>query len=66
LAAGDIAMNPYMTGEELRQWAAKCLHEVRTAQSEFERKWLQAMCDGLLELADTQDWLDGRKTRCAG
>lgn len=55
-------MNPYMTGEELRRWAAKCLQEACTAESEYERKWLQSMGDGLLELAATQDWLEGRNS----
>jgi hypothetical protein len=55
-----LEMNPYLTGEQLRQWASKCLQEAKAVASEEERIWLQSMYDGLLDVAATQDWLEGR------
>lgn len=53
-------MNPYLTGEQLRRRASKCLQEAKAVTSEDERIWLQSMYDGLLDVAATQDWLEGR------
>jgi hypothetical protein len=52
----------FMTSEELREWAERCGLQAEAAGNEFEKFRLSRMYTALIELAETQDWLDGRKT----
>jgi hypothetical protein len=55
-------MNTNITAAGLRRWAAQCEERAKdpmTTGPEFER--LTRMKAALLELASTQEWLDGQK-----
>jgi len=53
-------MTKFLSGDELRQWAKKCLSDAQTADDGFEKLRLTKMHEALTEMAQTQDWLDGR------
>ena len=53
-------MGKFLTGEELRQWAQRCLTQSRETTNDIDRHRLKKMHEGLMEMAHTQDWLDGR------
>lgn len=60
-------MNTNLSSTELRQWAARCdarRKDPMISGDEHER--LTKMRDGLLALAETQDWLDGTAMKKAG
>lgn len=60
-------MNTNLSAAELRRWAAQCDASAKdplTSGGEYE--CLVKMRDGLLELADQQEWLDGVMCRKAG
>jgi len=60
-------MNTNMTAAELRRWAAQCdarMKDPMITGPEHER--LVKMRDGLLAVADSQDWLDGESLKGAG
>ncbi len=53
-------MNMNLTSAELRRWAARCdmrLKDALISGEEHER--LRKLRDGLVAVADAQDWLDG-------
>ncbi len=53
-------MNTNMSASELRRWAAQCdarLKDPMASGEETER--LIKMRDGLLAVAETQEWLEG-------
>ena len=55
-------MNTNLSGAELRRWAAQCetrLKDPLVTGEEYER--LAAMRDGLLAVAESQDWLEGKQ-----
>lgn len=46
---------------DLRRWAMQCIEEANNPRaSGEERERLMKMREGLLALADNQDWLNGR------
>ena len=49
-----------MTAEELRRWAEKCKLACESTQDEEERSRLSRMCEAILELAQTEEWLGGK------
>ena len=56
-------MNTNISAAGLRRWAAQCAERAKdpmTTGPEYER--LTKMKAALLELAETQEWLDGQKT----
>lgn len=54
-------MTDAMTSADLRRWAAKCVAEATNPRcSGDERAGLLKMRTALLQVAETQDWLDGR------
>ena len=60
-------MNTNMSASELRRWAAQCdtrLKDPMATGEETER--LIKMRDGLLAVAETQEWLDGVSFKQAG
>ena len=60
-------MNTNMSAAELRRWAAQCdsrLKDPMVTGEEYER--LARMRDGLLAVADSQDWLDGKQLKQTG
>lgn len=60
-------MNTNMTAAELRRWAAQCDAHARdpmTSGADHER--LVKMRDGLLAVAETQEWLEGASLRKTG
>jgi hypothetical protein len=60
-------MNTNMSAAELRRWAAQCDAQAKDPMiggDEFER--LIKMRDGLLALAESEEWLEGRSFRKAG
>ena len=46
----------------MRQWAQRCFAKAEEAKDEDERMRLHKMAIALFEVAETRDWLDGRKT----
>jgi hypothetical protein len=48
------------TGDDLRRWAAQCAEKAQHAKTPEERTRLLRMQASVLELAKTQDWLDGK------
>jgi hypothetical protein len=53
-------MNTNLSAEELRRWAAQCASRAKdpmTSGDEYER--LVLMRDGLLAVAEQQEWLEG-------
>jgi hypothetical protein len=59
-APGDHAMNTNLSAAELRRWASQCDARVKdplTSLDEYER--LVRMRDGLLAVAEQQEWLEG-------
>jgi hypothetical protein len=60
-------MNTNLSSAELRQWAAQCemrLKDPLISGDEHER--LTRMRDGLIAVAEAQDWLDGAAMKKAG
>jgi hypothetical protein len=60
-------MNTNMSAAELRRWAAQCdarLKDPLITGDEYER--LVKMRDGLVAVAETQEWLEGKSRRKAG
>lgn len=54
-------MNTNLTAAELRRWAAQCdarSKDPLASGEEYER--LAKMRDGLLAIAEQQEWLEGR------
>lgn len=52
-----------MVSSDLRRWALQCIDQANDPRSsEEERVRLMKMREGLLALADNQDWLNGRVT----
>jgi hypothetical protein len=50
-----------MVSSDLRRWALQCIDQANDPRSsEEERERLMKMREGLLALADNQDWLNGR------
>lgn len=58
-------MTDTLSGPALRRWAMLCAKEVVNCKTDEERERLVKMREALLDLAETQDWLEGR-TRGAG
>ena len=48
------------SGEDLRNWAAQCAAKAKDAKTPEDRNRLLKMEAAILELAKTQDWLDGK------
>jgi hypothetical protein len=60
-------MNTNLSAAELRRWAAQCdacAKDPLTSGQEHER--LVKMRDGLLAVAEQQEWLEGRDYQQAG
>jgi hypothetical protein len=60
-------MNTNMSAAELRRWAARCDAQAKdalTSGDEYER--LVKMRDGLLAVAESQEWLEGETFKRAG
>lgn len=60
-------MNTNMSAAELRRWAAQCddrMKDPMVTGEEYER--LVSMRDGLLAVAASQDWLDGKTFKQTG
>ncbi len=60
-------MNTNMSAVELRRWAAQCearLKDPLMTGEEHER--LVKMRDGLLAVAETQEWLEGQSFKKTG
>lgn len=60
-------MNTNLTSAQLRQWATRCdarRKDPMISGDEHER--LTRMRDGLLAVAEAQDWLDGVAMKKAG
>jgi len=60
-------MNTNMSAAELRRWAAQCdarAKDCLIAGEEHER--LVKMRDGLLAVAESQEWLEGARFKKAG
>lgn len=60
-------MNTNLSAAELRRWATQCdsrLKDRLMTGEEYER--LAAMRDGLLAVAECQDWLEGRQFKQTG
>ena len=50
-----------MVSSDLRRWAMQCIDQASDPSSSGEeRERLMKMREGLLALADNQDWLNGR------
>lgn len=50
-----------MVSSDLRRWAMQCIDQANDPRSsDEERERLMKMREGLLALADNQDWLNGR------
>ncbi len=50
-----------MGSSDLRRWAMQCIEEANNPRSSGEeRERLMKMREGLLALADNQDWLNGK------
>jgi hypothetical protein len=59
-------MNTNLSALELRSWAAQCdrrSEDPLITGEEHER--LAKMRDGLLAIAETQEWLEGRRVKAA-
>lgn len=57
-------MNTNLSAAELRRWAAQCdtwVKDPLTSGQEYER--LVKMRDGLLSVAEQQEWLEGASYR---
>ena len=48
------------SGDDLRNWAAQCAAKAGLAKTPEERERLLRMQAAILDLAKTQDWLDGK------
>lgn len=60
-------MNTNLSATELRRWAAQCDARARdtlTSGQDYDR--LILMRDGLLAVAEQQEWLDGTAMQKAG
>jgi hypothetical protein len=49
-----------LSGPALRRWAMLCAEEAANSKTDQERDRLVKMRKALLDLAETQDWLEGR------
>ena len=59
-------MNTNLSVAELRRWAAQCDRQSKDALISGEvHEHLVKMRDGLLAVAETQEWLGGRQFRAA-
>ena len=52
-----------LSAADLRQWAVRYGQQAQEAESDEDIVRLLKMQAGLLELAETQDWLDGKRDR---
>lgn len=60
-------MNTNLTSAELRVWAAQCAERLKDAMiSGEEHERLRKMRDGLIAVAEAQEWLDGVDMKKAG
>lgn len=48
------------TATDLWRWAMRCAVDANTAEQPFDRDRLLKMRDALLQLAENEDWLNGR------
>ena len=48
------------SGDDLRRWAADCGAKAKLAKTKEQRERLLKMESAIVELAKTQDWLDGK------
>jgi len=48
------------SGDDLRNWAAQCAAKAKDAKTPEERERLLRMEAAILDLAKTQDWLEGK------
>ena len=53
-------LTPFRTASELRQWAERCAAAIAATTDEIERRRLLAMRQALIDLAQAEDWLQGR------
>ena len=51
---------PSMNAADLREWAARCARQAQDADSDEDIVRLLKMQTSLLELAEMQDWFEGR------
>ena len=59
-------MNTNLSAAELRRWAAQCDRQSQAALITGEvHERLVKMRDGLLAVAETQEWLEGRQPKAA-
>ena len=59
-------MSEHLSAAELRRWATRCAAEANDASDAEARDRLNKMRAALLQLAQTQDWLDGRNRAVIG
>jgi hypothetical protein len=50
-----------LSAADLRLWAARCARQAQDAKGDEEVVQLLKMQTGLLELAETQDWFEGKR-----
>jgi hypothetical protein len=55
-----------MSGVVLRRWAIRCATKAASTSDRVRRDELKRMAAALSDLADTQDWLDGRSLEYGG
>jgi hypothetical protein len=48
------------SGDDLRRWAADCAAKSKVTKTNEQRDRLLKMQSSIIELAKTQDWLDGK------
>ncbi len=54
-----------IVSSDLRRWAMQCIDQANDPRSSGEeRERLMRMREGLLALADNQDWLNGKVASC--
>jgi len=59
-------MNTNLSAAELKRWAAQCDRQSKDALITGEvHERLVKMRDGLLAVAETQEWLEGRQPKAA-
>ena len=56
-------MDQLADAETLRHWAQRCFAKAIATEDEEERLRLHQMAVALFEVAETRDWLDGRKSQ---
>ena len=53
-------MTATLTASDLRRWAMRCGSEAADAASDDDRMRLLKMRDALIQLAENEDWLNGK------